>query len=58
MLSKQEWNNLQQLSYNVMPEWWWDRNKRAAHYQAYVDGCNEWKEKENKTWGSPSVDME
>ena len=25
MLSKQEWNNFQQLRYNVMPEWWWDR---------------------------------
>ena len=46
MLSKQEWNNFQQLRYNVMPEWWWDRNKRDAHYQAYVDGYKEWEEKE------------
>ena len=58
MLSKQEWNDFQQLRYNVMPEWWWDRNKRDANYQAYVDGCKKWEEKQNKSWGSPSVDME
>ena len=45
MLNKQDWNNLQQLRYNVMREWWWNRNKRDAHYQAYVDGYKEWEEK-------------
>ena len=36
MLSKYEWDQLQQLSYNVMPEWWYDREKRDARYEAYV----------------------
>jgi hypothetical protein len=58
MLSKQEWDQLQQLSYNVMPKWWYDREQRDANYEAYVEGCEQWQEKESKGWGSPSVDME
>ena len=58
MLSKYEWDQLQQLSYHVMPEWWYNREQRDARYEAYVEGCKEWQEKESKGWGSPSVDME
>ena len=58
MLSKQEWDELQQLSYDVMPKWWYDKEQRDANYEAYVKGCEEWQEKENKGWGSPTVDME
>ena len=62
MLSKQEWDELQQLSYDVMPKWWYDREQRDANYEAYVKGCEEWQEKEKKNikvlWGSPTVDME
>ena len=58
MLSKQEWDELQQLSYNVMPEWWYDREKCDAMYEAYVEGCKQWQGKESKDWGSPSVDIE
>ena len=58
MLSKQEWDELQQLSYDVMPKWWYDREQRDANYEAYVKGCKEWQKKESKGWGSPSVDME
>ena len=46
MLSKYEWDQLQQLSYNVMPEWWYNREQRDARYEAYVEGCKEWQEKE------------
>ena len=58
MLSKYEWDQLQQLSYNVMPKLWYDREQRDAMYQAYVKGYEEWQEKESKGWGSSSVDME
>ena len=58
MLSNQEWDELQQLSYDVMPKWWYDKEQRDANYEAYVKGCEEWQEKEIKGWGSPSVDME
>jgi len=60
MLSKQEWDELQQLSYNVMPEWWYDREKCNAMYEADEEGCKEWEKKESVKvlWGTPSVDME
>ena len=62
MLSKYEWDQLQQLSYNVMPKWWYNREQRDANYEAYVKGHEEWQEKEKKNikvlWGSPTVDME
>ena len=60
MLSKYEWDQLQQLAYNVMPEWWYNTEQRDAMYEAYVKGCKEWQEKESTKvlWGTPSVDME
>tara|TARA_R100001480_G_scaffold149231_1_gene149049 strand:- start:221 stop:409 length:189 start_codon:yes stop_codon:yes gene_type:complete len=62
MLSKQEWDELQQLSYDVMPKWWYNREQRDANYEAYVQGVIEWEEKNKENlkvlWGSPSVDME
>ena len=58
MLSKYEWDQLQQLSYNVMPEWGYNREQRDARYEAYEQASKEWQEKESKGWGSPSVDME
>jgi hypothetical protein len=62
MLSKYEWDQLQQLAYNVMPEWWYNTEQRDAMYQAYVKGYEEWQEKEKERikvlWGSPTVDME
>ena len=56
MLSKQEWNELQQLSYNVLPGWWYNNVDRDKQYAAYVKGYKEWNEKLN--WGSPTLDME
>ena len=47
MLSKQEWDELQQLSYNVMPEWWYNLDERDAMYEAYVKGHQEWEKKES-----------
>ena len=61
-MSKLEWDELQQLSYNVMPKWWYNREQRDARYEAYVKGAVEWEEKNKENlkvlWGSPSVDME
>jgi len=62
VMSRLEWDELQQLSYDVLPQWWYNREKRDANYEAYVKGAAEWEEqnKENLKvlWGSPSVDME
>ena len=62
VMSKLEWDELQQLSYDVMPEWWYNREQRDANYEAYVKGAVEWEEKNKENikvlWGSPSVDME
>jgi len=62
MLSRLEWDELQQLSYDVMPKWWYNREQRDANYEAYVQGAIEWEEKNKENlkvlWGSPSVDME
>ena len=62
MLSRLEWDELQQLSYDVMPKWWYNREQRDANYEAYVQGVIEWEEKNKENlkvlWGSPSVDME
>jgi hypothetical protein len=58
MLSKQEWDQLQQLSYNVMPKWWYNREQCEAQYQAYVKGCEKWAEKTKENWGQPTIDME
>ena len=60
MLSKQEWDELQQLSYNVMPEWWYNLDERDAMYKAYVEGHREWEKKERVKvlWGTPSVKTE
>ena len=62
MLSKQEWDELQQLRYNVMPQWWYNTEQRDANYEAYAKGAVEWEEKNEENikvlWGSPSVDME
>ena len=58
MLSKQEWDDLQQLSYNVMPKWGYNREQRDANYEAYVKGYEEWQEKLREKWGSESIYME
>ena len=62
VMSRLEWDELQQLSYDVLPQWWYNREQRDANYEAYVKGAAEWEEqsKENLKvlWGSPSVDME
>jgi len=62
VMSKLEWDELQQLSYDVMPQWWYNREQRDANYEAYVKGAVEWEEKNKENikvlWGSPSVDME
>jgi hypothetical protein len=60
MLSKQEWDELQQLSFTYMPEWWYNLEERDAMYEAYVKGHQEWKKKESVKvlWGTPSVDTE
>ena len=53
-----EWDDLQQLSYNVMPQWWYNREQRDANYKAYVKGYEEWQEKPREKWGSKSIYME
>ena len=62
VMSRLEWDELQQLSYDVLPQWWYNREKRDANYEAYVKGAVEWEEKNKENlkvlWGSPSVDME
>ena len=62
VMSRLEWDELQQLSYDVLPEWWYNREQRDAHYEAYAKGAVEWEEKNKENikvlWGSPSVDME
>jgi len=60
MLSKQEWDELQQLSFTYMPEWWYNLEERDAMSEAYVKGHQEWKKKESVKvlWGTPSVDTE
>ena len=62
VMSRLEWDELQQLSYDVLPEWWYNREQRDANYEAYVKGAVEWDEKNKENikvlWGSPSVDME
>ena len=58
MLSKQEWDQLQQLSYNVMPKWWYNKEQCEAQYQAYRKGYEEWERKTQTSWGQPTIDME
>ena len=62
VMSRLEWDELQQLSYDVLPQWWYNREQRDANYEAYVKGTVEWEEKNKENlkvlWGSPSVDME
>ncbi len=58
VMSKYEWDQLQQLSYNVMPKWWYNREQRDANYEAYVKGHEEWQEKMREKWGSESIYME
>tara|TARA_R100000541_G_C1847760_1_gene77057 strand:+ start:425 stop:601 length:177 start_codon:yes stop_codon:yes gene_type:complete len=58
MLSKQEWDGLQQLSYNVMPKWWYNTEECEARYQAYRKGYEEWAQKTKENWGQPTIDME
>ena len=62
VMSRLEWDELQQLSYDVLPQWWYNREQRDANYEAYVKGAVEWEEKNKENikvlWGSPSVDME
>ena len=58
MLSKQEWDDLQQLRYDVMPQWWYNTEQRDAKYEAYVKGYEEWQEKLREKWGSESIYME
>ncbi len=62
VMSRLEWDELQQLSYDVLPEWWYNREQRDANYEAYAKGAVEWEEKNKENikvlWGSPSVDME
>ena len=58
MLSKPEWDDLQQLRYNVMPQWWYNTEQRDANYDAYVKGYCEWQEKLREKWGSESIYME
>tara|TARA_R100000963_G_C4604547_1_gene77086 strand:+ start:563 stop:736 length:174 start_codon:yes stop_codon:yes gene_type:complete len=57
-MSKLEWDQLQQLSYNVMPQWWYNTEQRDANYEAYVKGYEEWQEKFREKWGSESIYME
>ena len=60
MLSKKDWDELQQLSYSVMPKWWYNKEDCDKQYQAYVEGCQQFKLKQKieVTWGDPTVDME
>ena len=62
VMSRLEWDELQQLSYDVLPEWWYNREQRDANYEANAKGAVEWEEKNKENikvlWGSPSVDME
>mgnify|MGYP003135832018 CR=1 FL=1 len=58
VMSKLEWDQLQQLSYNVMPQWWYNTEQRDANYEAYVKGYEEWQEKFREKWGSESIYME
>ena len=60
MLSKKDWDELQQLSYSVMPKWWYNKEDCDKQYQTYVEGCNQFKLKQNieVSWGDPTVDME
>jgi hypothetical protein len=58
VMSKLEWDQLQQLSYNVMPQWWYNTEQRDAKYEAYVKGYEEWQEKLREKWGSESIYME
>jgi len=34
MLSKQEWDELQQLADDGMQKWWYDREQSNANYEA------------------------
>jgi len=60
MLSKKDWDELQQLSYSVMPKWWYNKEDCDKQYQAYVEGCQQFKLKQKieVRWGDPTVDME
>ena len=53
MLSKQEWDGLQQLSYNVMPKWWYNTEECEARYQAYRKGYEEWAQKTKESGARP-----
>ena len=48
MLSKYEWDQLQKLYDNGMREWWDDKEKRDARYEADGEGWKEEEEKESK----------
>ena len=59
MLSKKDWDELQQLSYNVMPKCRYNKEDCEKQYQAYVEGCKQLKLKQNLEvrWGDPTEDM-
>jgi hypothetical protein len=70
VMSKAQWDIEQQLKYDVMPSWWYNRAECEASYSRYRKDALEWQQKEKmeqvrneckinkRKWGQTTIDME